>query len=197
MTERPKTRWEPLTRRDTEPNFEANPLQLAMYEQHGIKPHDEVWTNDRYQVVVRYMVSDEDGPEGRDGMLHLSIHRHDRRRLRDWRHLQQIKNEVAGEDRWATEVFPPEDKLVDTSNEYHLWVLPRGISIPWAIQTGLVITDEQVGTFNRRREEGFHKGRQHPWEEGLTTGRGPNAQTMTDDGAEGAAYRHMTDRREQ
>jgi hypothetical protein len=172
VTERPNTHWEPLVRRDNDPDFEQNPMQIAMYEKYGVEMHDEVWVNDRYQVVVRFLPSnDPDLPQGREGMMHLSIHRFDRRRLRDWRHLQQMKNEIAGEDRWAVEVFPSEDKLVDTSNEYHLWVLPEGESLPFAFNDGIVTSDEQVERFNEAREQGLHKGRQHPWEEGLTTGR--------------------------
>lgn len=186
MTERPTTRWEPLVRKDTDPDFETNPVQIEMYEKYGIEMHDEVWVNDRYQVVVRYLhpaENREDLPRGRDGMLHLSIHRKDRRRLRDWRHLQQMKNEVAGRDRWAVEVFPPETKLVDTSNEYHLWVLPEGEPLPWAFQQGVVTNDEQVEQFNEAREQGLHKGRQYPWEEGLTTGRNEEVADLSEEDA--------------
>lgn len=219
MTERPQSRWEPLARRDTDPDFETNPMQVEMYEKYGIEMHDEVWVNDRYQVVVRYLTPaavavqwESAGNEWRGGcdhcdhwvrgpkkenvealmtkhaeqhrtrenMMHLSIHRHDRRRLRDWRHLQQMKNEIAGEDRWAVEVFPTESKLVDTSNEYHLWVLPEGEPLPWAFQQGVVTNDEQVETFNEAREQGLHKGRQHPWEEGLTTGRNEEVANLSE-----------------
>lgn len=74
---------------------------------------DEVWGNNLYTVHVR---------RG-DNLVHLSIHRHDRAPARDWRHFQRIKNEIVGPEYEAVEVYPSEVRLVDTSNQYHLWVM--------------------------------------------------------------------------
>lgn len=155
--------WEPLTRRDDQPGFEHNPAMPP--ELRG----DEIWLSSRYQCVVRYMKSEHpQTPKGREGMMHLSIHATDRGPMRNWRHLQQIKNEVAGELRTAVEIFPPEHLLTDTSNEYHLWVLPEGVELPFGIHDApLVSTDEVAQRYN----ESPHKGRQEEWEPGLTTGR--------------------------
>lgn len=157
--------WEPLVRRDTDPNWVQNPG----IEDSGLDPPDEVWVNEAYQVVVRY----QPGNEG--VMWHLSIHTNTRYPIHDWRHLQQIKNEVCGEERWAIEVYPPESDLVDTANEFHLWVMPEGVPLGIGF-TGqrFVSSDEQTERFNRLREEGKHKGRQREWEPGLTTGSGRN-----------------------
>jgi hypothetical protein len=78
------------------------------------------WVNDLYQVQV--------SPCGPDDLcLHINIRRRDGATdLRDWRHFQQIKNEVAGLEREAIELFPAESRKVDTSNKWHLWVLPEG-----------------------------------------------------------------------
>lgn len=54
--------------------------------------------------------------------IRLSIRRHDRGPCDRWDHLQQIKNEVVGPEYEAVELFPAEQRLVDTCNEYHLWV---------------------------------------------------------------------------
>lgn len=54
--------------------------------------------------------------------IRLSIRRHDRGPCDRWDHLQQIKNEVVGPEFEAVELFPSEQRLVDTCNEYHLWV---------------------------------------------------------------------------
>lgn len=43
-----------------------------------------------------------------------------------WAAKQRIKNELAGCDRMAVEVFPDVADLIDEANMYHLWVLPRG-----------------------------------------------------------------------
>lgn len=77
------------------------------------------WVNDLYQVMVAPC-----GPE--DKMLHINIRRRDGAMFKDWRHFQQIKNEVAGEEREALEIYPRESRKVDTSNKWHLWVLPEG-----------------------------------------------------------------------
>jgi len=37
-------------------------------------------------------------------------------------HFQQIKNEIIGPEYEATELYPAESRLVDSSEEYHLWV---------------------------------------------------------------------------
>jgi len=78
------------------------------------------WVNELYQVAVQ--------PCGEDGkMLHINIRRRDGSiDLRDWRHFQQIKNEVAGPEREAFEMYPAESRLVDQTNKFHLWVLPEG-----------------------------------------------------------------------
>tara|TARA_R100001015_G_C4635048_1_gene203269 strand:- start:9449 stop:9997 length:549 start_codon:yes stop_codon:yes gene_type:complete len=50
--------------------------------------------------------------------------------LRDWRDFQEIKNDLAGRNREAVEVYPDENKLVDEVNTYHLWVYPEGFETP-------------------------------------------------------------------
>jgi hypothetical protein len=75
--------------------------------------HDEIWKNDLYQVVARR------APE----FVHLNIRRVDGFPGRDWRHFQQIKNELVGPECEAVELYPAESRLVDTSNKFHLWVM--------------------------------------------------------------------------
>ena len=41
-----------------------------------------------------------------------------------WHEMQRIKNELAGRDATAVEVYPPESQLVDEAEMFHLWVLP-------------------------------------------------------------------------
>lgn len=173
--------WDPLHRIDNDPRFIRNPEQAKAFAEYGIAKDDEVWINDRYQVRVRYLESvvptdDEVSvPVGRDGLIHLSINAHDRSPVRNWRHLQAIKNEVAGPKRWAIEIFPSEDELVDTSNQFHLWVMPTSMpSPPFIFRQRLVSTDEDVERFNAEP----HKGRQEPFEDGLTTGPRPDDRSM-------------------
>lgn len=95
-----------------------------------------LFMNNLYQVHVRKI----DGREafGCD-IIHLSIRRLDRESIHDWRHLQQIKNELVGPEFEAIEIYPAEDRLVDTANQYHLWVLadPK-IRIPLGWDTRMV-----------------------------------------------------------
>lgn len=73
----------------------------------------EVWVNSRYQVLRR---------DVGDGMIYLSIKRLDQRPIRSWRDLQRIKNELVGPECEAVELFPAESRLLDSANQYHLWV---------------------------------------------------------------------------
>ena len=92
----------------------------------------EVWVNDIYQVNVQrnkqadYMVQN---PEMKGKMTYLSIKRLDKKSIHDWRHLQEIKNELCGEDCEAIEIYPVEKRLVDCANQYHLFVFPKGFVI--------------------------------------------------------------------
>jgi hypothetical protein len=98
-----------------------------------------IWVNDIYQV--QHCVGEEI-PEGwvrniedmvnnKRGfsMDYLSIKRRDKTPCRNWKHFQQIKNEICnnGVKRWAVEMYPPEKYLLNTSNQYHIWVFPENI----------------------------------------------------------------------
>lgn len=91
----------------------------------GVRPPawmEEFWENSVYLVFVASAISEELGP-----MTQLLIQRKDGRCIRNWAHLQKIKNEICGPERVAVEVFPAESGLVDKANFYHLWVLhPMG-----------------------------------------------------------------------
>lgn len=58
--------------------------------------------------------------------VYLSIRRKERSRLpRDWRDLQRIKAEIVGPEHEGFELFPAESRLVDSADQFHLWVLPK------------------------------------------------------------------------
>lgn len=50
-----------------------------------------------------------------------------------WMEKYQIKNELFGEKRAAVEVYPKEDRLVDTCDVYHLWVFDKKFTMPFGI----------------------------------------------------------------
>jgi len=93
----------------------------------------EVWRNDKYVVIV----------ERHEGgwVTHLSIRRADRKPLTDWRDKQRIKDQLAGRDAEAVELYPALDRLVDGANQYHLWCLRPGLKYPLGWNEGF-----QVGT---------------------------------------------------
>jgi hypothetical protein len=109
-----------------------------------------------------------------DGSMHLSFKRNDRAAVRDWRHFQAIKNEVAGPEREAIEIFPPESMLVDAANEYHLFVLPESQMSPLGFIERAVAEQVQDSTVHHDhalyRQTGQSGYRQRPWEPGLPTG---------------------------
>lgn len=72
----------------------------------------QVFLNNIYRVQVR-----REPP-----IVHLTITRLDGQPCKNWRHFQQIKNEIVGPEFEAVELFPAESRLVDMDNEYHLWV---------------------------------------------------------------------------
>ncbi len=147
----PKT-WETMYRTTYTPITDA---QLDAHVEHALKEHgivttreevrrqmedDEVWTNATYQCSVTYL---GDGPLG---WLHLSIKLRSRKPIHDWRDLQRIKNDVAGPSREGFEIYPAEDRLVDTANQYHIWVLPAGERIPMGFDHGRTVSDKVGNT---------------------------------------------------
>jgi hypothetical protein len=54
-------------------------------------------------------------------LIHLSIKRNDKAPIMNWRDLQKIKNDLVGPECEAVQIFPAESRMVDTSNQYHLW----------------------------------------------------------------------------
>lgn len=117
---------------------EVNPIGGELSE------HETMWQNRFYVVIRKYLQGTH------EGAIHLSIRHVDRKAIRDWRHFQRIKNELAGESREGLEIFPPEEFLVDTANQYHLFVMPVGQTTPftWKSQGRIVgnKNDEQVIT---------------------------------------------------
>jgi hypothetical protein len=71
-----------------------------------------LWVNDRYAAGVR------SEPFG----AHVTIASLDGTNRHDWRDMQRIKNDLCGEQFDAVELYPAEDRLVDTSNTFHLWI---------------------------------------------------------------------------
>jgi len=84
----------------------------------------ECWTNNLYEVFV-YKRDKVPNATPHD-ITWLSIKRIDRAPIQNWRHLQQIKNDICGKQYTALEIYPSETNLIDMANQYHLWVFTDG-----------------------------------------------------------------------
>ena len=74
----------------------------------------DIYCNETYQVMV-----ERNGP-----LIHMCIRRHDGQPCKNWKEHQQIKSQLIGPEYEAVELFPAESRLIDTTNEYHLWIHP-------------------------------------------------------------------------
>lgn len=114
---------------------------------------DRVFINDTYQVNVKYLDSQE-----MNGWIWLSIKRFDKQVINDWRIMQQIKNAIAGEEREGVELYPAESRLVDTSNQFHIFVMPKGDKFPFGYKERIIVeghtSEESDGSCQRPFSEG-------------------------------------------
>ncbi len=107
----------------------------------------EVWINSLYQVNKRNI------PAGLfPELVWLSIKRRDKSPIHDWRHLQEIKNELVGPENEAFELYPAESRKVDTANQYHLWVFASpDVRLPVGFTERLVDYNDGIYSKQRRR----------------------------------------------
>lgn len=128
----------------TESNSDWTPLIPGRVKSESIAYdpalHGECFLNNLY-VVMRNVVDDT--------FIHLSIRRIDRQTAHDWRDFQRIKNELAGPEWEAIEIYPPESELVDTANQYHLWCFSTRIGV--GFQNGRCVTDKIVISGSKQR----------------------------------------------
>lgn len=108
-----------------------------------------IYRNDTYQVVARII------PEARHGfaceVVHLSIKRIDREAIHDWRDLLTIKDEITSPLFDAVELYPAADRVVDTANQYHLWVFAdKSFRLPIGWFEGRSVSDSKVGHSKQR-----------------------------------------------
>jgi hypothetical protein len=112
---------------------------LMLMEKYEISDHDkhpdEIWFNDIYNVTVRFHKQEKcfgtDGP-----MVQLGISALDGTARHDWREMMAIKNQLAGAETEAFELYPATSRELDPSNYYSLWCFPGikrikvGIDLP-------------------------------------------------------------------
>ena len=141
----PRRAWTPLARgtRVIKPETRAAYRELTGREIDDDERGSEIWLNDRYVVTVDRR---EDG-----SVETISIRRQDRGHARDWRDFQRIKNEIAGPEIEAFELYPAESRLVDTANKFWLWVMPPGMTLPVGFSERHVEGAEAAEAFGARQ----------------------------------------------
>lgn len=111
-------------------------------------------TNQRTYVNDTYQVAIDDNPSITSthwpDMYCLSIRRLDREVIRDWRDLQEIKNLLIGKEHEGFELFPAESRLVDSANQYYIFVFkdPK-MRLPFGFMERYV-TNESMSTTKQR-----------------------------------------------
>ena len=165
--------WEPLTQQENV-GFHKNGIEVTwrtMADDYTISKSkakallrslkdDEIWVNNLYQVNVRRRIGPgffDDTNEVYNGfpkengeVVWLSIKQRDKEPIHDWRDLQQIKNEVVGEEAEAIEIYPAASRKMDVANQYHLFAFTTPIPIGFvgrAVESSTKA--EQVGAKQR------------------------------------------------
>lgn len=73
------------------------------------------WYSEDYKIQLRTH------PYGSPKMHWLTIRRKDDEPIHNWEDFQEIKNFVLGEEFEAFEIYPPESRLINMGNAYHLF----------------------------------------------------------------------------
>jgi hypothetical protein len=111
-----------------------------------------VFLSATHQVNVQLIKA----PFGQDlgDVAWLSIKRRDREVIRDWRDLQAIKNAIVGPEHEGFELYPAESRLVDTANQFHLFVfMDRRVRMPVGfVDREVTGTAEAMAVGARQRE---------------------------------------------
>jgi hypothetical protein len=94
-----------------------------------------IFINDVYNVRIRNV----------SPFVQLDIARLDGQPCKSWHEFQRIKNELVGPECEGVELFPAESRLVDTANQYHLWVNPDPqFRFPFGYQRRVVMEEPVV-----------------------------------------------------
>ena len=120
----------------------------------------DVYLNDIYEVWVYknkmadFLVHNE---LFKGKCTYLSIKRRDKKAIHDWRHFQQIKNQLVGEEVEAIEIYPAESRLHDHANQFHLFCYPVGTKVKFGWNFRDVNYEHQEGGHNKLGQRGLNK----------------------------------------
>lgn len=109
----------------------------------------EHYASGLYHVAVDKETEHGFGDMGEGELWHLSIKRHDREPMQDWRVMQRIKTAICGPESEGLELYPAESRVVDTANQYHLYVFVNCGTLPFGFQAGARSDKENAGSRQR------------------------------------------------
>jgi hypothetical protein len=127
------------------------PHDLAAPHVEQLRRHS-VHMNDHYRVNAQTL----EAPFGEfvGDLIWLSIKRRDKAPGLDWRDLQVIKNLIVGPEHEGFEITLAESRLVDTANQYHLFVfLDPKVRLPVGFRTREVTGAEQAAAIGARQRD--------------------------------------------
>jgi len=111
----------------------------------------ETWANELYVVEVnrehRHGFNDQSVH-----MIELAIRRQDRGHVKDWRHMQEIKNQLVGRECEGVELYPAESRLRDSSNQFWMYCFedPK-VRFPFGMFGARVVDDRKFKNAKQRK----------------------------------------------
>jgi hypothetical protein len=135
------------------PSYTRPLIRMERYSKSEPSEPDEYWHNDIYTVTLRR--HDKDPVFGTwGGMIQLGISSLDGTTRHDWRDFQAIKNQLAGAETEAFELYPAESRLLDPSNYYTLWCFPSINRLKVGINERVVRDADEAMAPQRRMGDG-------------------------------------------
>lgn len=136
--------------------------ELAMQSLLEAEKDQEVYINDVYQVLVYRGVNADEmihQPNLKGKCVWLSIKRRDKTPCTSWQDFQTIKNRLIGTRHDAIQIYPSEERMVNTSNQYHMIVFPTHYTIPFGWMSRAVSTEDKGHSeqeeLNRESKQNF------------------------------------------
>ena len=114
-------------------------MRMAKDEYYSMIENEQWYSNTLYSATVEKRKNDEMGLE----VIQISFKRHDRKTDENisWQHKQWIKNDICGAEAEGLELFPAESRLLNTANQYHIWVLGNNERLPFGYDTGRTVVE--------------------------------------------------------
>lgn len=100
--------------------FSEIDLSTASFIPNGMT---RAFRNTRFTVMVY-----DNSPVSTGTAIRVMIQKHDDTPiLKHWSEMQNIKNQIFGEETVAVEYYPAKSQLIDDHNIYWFWIFPEGV----------------------------------------------------------------------